>query len=66
MKSSPYSKEAHEAADLIWGTFTNIRAHYDEESFKLTVAQAIDLAIQQAVNQTLDEALNSGDGTYRP
>jgi hypothetical protein len=38
----------------------------DKDAFIVTVTSIIDGAIRESVNATLDHALNSGDGSYRP
>jgi hypothetical protein len=75
------SATAKRAAELIWqkyerrigqepvpsdGVRPGTAGGLDKDSFILNVTAIIDDTISHAVNQTLGDALNSGDGVYRP
>ena len=48
-----------------WDKFENTDVEYDEATGRALVWFAAQVS-RRAVNSTLDEALNSGDGSYRP
>ena len=65
------------AAELIWNKYErylspllseeyNGPAACDKGAFIDTVTMIIDAEKRNAVNSMLDEAINSGDGTYKP
>lgn len=49
----------------LWDQHENTEVEYDEATGRILLMFATEIG-RAAVNSTLDEALNSGDGTYKP
>jgi uncharacterized NAD-dependent epimerase/dehydratase family protein len=59
------SRRAQSAALQIWDHYSSVRAHFDKEAWVIGVASIIDQHFKRTPSW-LEQALNEGEGVYRP